>query len=116
MIKGNEDTILFFTGSGENGKRTPIQNLIFDIVNMVDYKIRVGYINDIKGISDVPAPDMLIIVTANIFANISHHIMNPIDMKMRLELFEELQHGFNNISQELFLALQTYFSDEKSKN
>lgn len=116
MIKGNQEKILFFSGDGEAGKRTPIQNLIFDIVNIVDARIRIGYMNDIKGIGDVPAPDMLIIVTANIFANISHHLMNPLDTRTRIELFKDLQDGFNNVSQELFLALQTYFSDEKEKH
>ena len=116
MIIGNEDKIVFFTGSGDESKRTPIQNLIFDIVNAVDARIRIGYMADIQTIADVPAPEMLIMVTANIFANISHHIMNPLDTKMRLQLFDELQRTFNNVSKELFLALQTYFSEDKTKN
>jgi len=117
MIRGDKRLMVFFTGDDNDAsKKTPIQNLIFDIVNGVDARIRWGYMAELETINSVAAPDMLIMVTANIFANLSHHIMNPLDTKMRLELFKELQDGFNEASTDLFLALQTYFSDFKSKN
>ncbi len=116
MIKGNQDHIIFFTENSDEAIRTPIQALICDIVDAVDARIRLGYVHDIETIADVPVPEMLIMVTANIFANLSHQIMNSLDTKLRLQLFDELQGAFNKISKDLFLALQTYFSEEKIKN
>jgi len=116
MIIGHEDNIIFFTGSGDESTRTPIQTLIFDIVKEVDRRIRIYYIDDVETIADVPAHEMLIMVTANIFANLAHHIMNPINTKFRLEIFDEIQHTLNDVSKDLFLALQTYFTEDKTKN
>lgn len=114
MIKNFEDNLLF-SDTEEFNNRSPIQNMLFEIVHMVNKRIFYFYLKE-AGEIDISNLDMLITVVANIFSNLSYNVVLPKDNNLRLDTFESMNRSLYEVNKKIFMSLETYHADETNKH
>jgi len=116
MIKDFENSIVFSDAS-EFDDKSPMQNALLDIITNVNRRIIQFYLTPESRDYDIKPPEMLVMVAANIFANLAHAIMNPIDTGTKISVFNRMNDDLYELNKKLFMTLETHFSaDEKKVN
>lgn len=116
MIKDFENSVVF-SDTSEFDDKSPMQNVLLDIINNVNRRIVQFYLTPESRNYDIKPPEMLVMVTANIFANLAHTMMNPIETGIKINVFNRMNDDLYELSKKLFMTLETHFSaDEKKVN
>ncbi len=106
---------LIFSDSEEFKTRSPVQDLLLDTIDAVNFRIAKFYASEESKRHDVLPAEMLVMVTANIFANLAFNIIPTSDCSIRIKAFDCINEELQNISKKFFMMLQLHFSDG-SKN
>jgi len=114
MIKYFENSVVF-SDTSEFDDKSPMQNVLLDIINTVNRRIIQFYLTPESGNYDIKPPEMLVMVAANIFANLAHAIMNPIDTGTKLNVFNRMNDDLSELNKKLFMTLETHFSADEEK-
>lgn len=116
MIKNFEESVLF-ADTPDFDNRTPMQDVLFDIINTVNQRILKFYLSSESRNYDIRPPEMLIMVTANIFANLAHNIILTKDSGIKISAFNMINDELNQLTKKLFMTLETYYNaDNKQIN
>lgn len=114
MIKDFENSVVF-SDTSEFDDKSPMQNVLLDIIQNVNRRIIQFYLTPESRNYDIKPPEMLVMVTANIFANLAHAIMNPIDTGTKINVFNRMNNDLYDLSEKLFMTLETHFSADVKK-
>jgi hypothetical protein len=108
---------IFFSDIIELKNKTPIQELLLDVIDTVNRRILKFYLHDESNQYDIYPPEMLVMVTANIFANLAQHIIRTSDSTIKIGAFNCLNDELFDLSKKLFMMLETHYAtDEKTVN
>lgn len=114
MIKDFEGSVLF-SDTPDFDNRTPMQDVLFDIINTVNQRISKFYLSAESRNYDIRPPDMLIMVTANIFANLAHNIILTKDSGIKISAFNLINDELHKLSNKLFMTLETYYNADTNQ-
>lgn len=116
MIKDFENSVVF-SDSSEFDDKNPMQTVLLDIINMVNRRITQFYLTPESINYDIKPTEMLVMVTVNIFANLAHTLMLPIDTGTKINVFNRMNDDFYELNKKFFMTLETHLSaDEKNIN
>lgn len=116
MIESEFDRyVSFVTCEDTTQCETPIQAMLLTIVSDINKTVLDNYREYPDEFREIRPPDMLILIVTNIFTNLAHNLMPMRDLKFRIEMFDLMNEVIHKSSKNLFLALQTYYADDKTK-
>lgn len=114
MTNHTEDSIIF-ADTPEFEKRTPVQNVLLDIINTVNQRVLKFYMTPESRQYNITPPEMLVMVTANLFSNLAQNMIFPRDTKTKLAAFNVLNDELMSLNKKLFLMLETYYNADENK-
>lgn len=106
----------FFADIHELKNKTSIQELLLDVIEHVNKRILKFYLTEESSKYDISPPEMLVMVSANIFSNLAFHIIRTSDSSIKLGAFNVINDELFTLSKKLFMMLETHYADEKNIN
>lgn len=114
MVKNTEDNLIF-SDTTEFENRTPMQNLLIDVIKIVNHRMLNFYLTPEARSYNITPSDMLVMVTANLFANLAQNIISPKDVETKISTFNVLNDELISLNKKIFLMLETYYNTDENK-
>ena len=113
----DEDIPIRFVYAEDGGKNsTAYENFMYEVLEMVDNKVRDAYTESIFDEHDISTLDLIVALSSNLFANLSHFLMIEEDIQKRIEVFRRVNNYLCKVNEKLFLGLQTSTANKDIRN
>ncbi len=107
----------FFSDIRGIKNKNPIQEMLIDSIEFVNKRVLKFYLSNASKEYDILPSDMLVMVAANIFANLAYNLISTSDSKTKIDAFNFINKELFDLNKKLFLMLETnYCADEKNIN
>lgn len=117
MIINTEEGEMMITDSIESEEKSLMQNLMIQVLKSVDSLVAKYYSNPESLKYNVKAPEMIVMLSANIFANYLHRMMGCLEATEKMKIFDILNNELIKLTKNLFTSLEAHLNaDENTVN